>query len=201
MSAPDRRDNELLDVEGDDEREARLRDLLHRANSTASASFPSGPSPLDFGIRETHSVQPPSELLERLQQFLPQMEAANAQLAQRARDDPESVDIEHLDHSAHGPYIEMNLGLGVFDMRQRGSGSARTRSHSAETSSDDSSASEDDATDTDSQDSAISGSSIEDEHHVLNNVSTQRPTRPLPKRSRPSIVVLEDHETPPAPTN
>lgn len=47
------------------------------------------------------------QVLDRLQQFLPQMEAANADLMQRAREDPESVDIEHLDHSAHGHYIEM----------------------------------------------------------------------------------------------
>ena len=46
-------------------------------------------------------------MLARLQEFLPQMEAANAELLQRARDDPESVDIENLDHSAHGRYIEM----------------------------------------------------------------------------------------------
>lgn len=47
-------------------------------------------------------------MLDRLHQFLPQMEAANADLLQRAELHPESVDIEHLDASApEGAYIEM----------------------------------------------------------------------------------------------
>lgn len=44
-------------------------------------------------------------VLDRLHDFLPRMEAANTDLLQRARDDPDSVDIEH--HSATGPYIQM----------------------------------------------------------------------------------------------
>ena len=73
--------------------------------------------------------------------------------------------------------------------------------------------SEDETTDTDtdaesdthsSRKSAIGGSSREDENHVLNNITTLRPTRPLPKRiSRPSIVVLgeQGQEPPPAPAD
>lgn len=46
-------------------------------------------------------------VLDRIHQFLPQMEAANADLLQRAQLNPESVDIEHLDANNDGTYIEM----------------------------------------------------------------------------------------------
>lgn len=102
-----------------------------------------------------------------------------------------------------------NLGLGVFDMQRRDSREASERS---QTSSDKSTSSEDETADSDSesdthssQDSAIGGDADGEEEHVLsasNCVSTLRPTRPLPKRSRPSIVVLnEGQESPPAPTS
>ncbi|EJD03760.1 uncharacterized protein FOMMEDRAFT_167086, partial [Fomitiporia mediterranea MF3/22] len=121
---------ERLDVEDDAQREARLRQLLQRTNnSTASASNNNndssplaalpGPSSFDFGVCETHPVQPPTHLLSRLEEFLPQMEAANADLAHRIEAHPESVDIEHLGDTGLGQYIEMNLGLGVFDVRGR----------------------------------------------------------------------------------
>jgi len=51
-------------------------------------------------------VKPPTELLSRVQAFLPQMEASNAILAQRAREDPNSVDIEHIPDRMD-QYIEM----------------------------------------------------------------------------------------------
>lgn len=46
-------------------------------------------------------------VLERVHNFLPRMEAANAELLQRAQSNPESVDIEHLDDNRQGAYIEM----------------------------------------------------------------------------------------------
>ncbi|KAI5124108.1 hypothetical protein M0805_000922 [Coniferiporia weirii] len=187
-------ERERLDVEDDEQREARLRHLLDRANNTASSSpfTPSGPSQFDFGVRETRPVEPPTKLLERLHDFLPQMEAANAELERRVQTDPESVDIEHLGHAGDGQYIEMNLGLGVFDVR-------RPASELDDPSSDDSGSSDDDASisdtstgnGTDASSSAIGG-------HASSPIGaspTQRPTRPLPKRTRPGIVVLDDSET------
>ena len=45
-------------------------------------------------------------VLSRVQAFLPQLEASNAILAQRARDDPNSIDIEHIPDGMD-QYIEM----------------------------------------------------------------------------------------------
>ncbi|THH10959.1 hypothetical protein EW145_g961 [Phellinidium pouzarii] len=181
--------NERLEVEDDEQREARLSHLLHRANSTASHSSPFaplGPSQFDFGVRETHPVEPPTHLLERLHQLLPQMEAANAELVHRAQVDPESVDIEHLDNAEDGQYIEMNLGLGVYDMHRPTSEGVESNESNARSISDASGSSDDDTSDSDT-----SGS--ETGNPATNHV--RRPTLPLPKRARPNIVVLEDAHT------
>ena len=45
-------------------------------------------------------------VLSRVQAFLPRLEASNAILAQRARDDPNSIDIEHIPDGMD-QYIEM----------------------------------------------------------------------------------------------
>ena len=45
-------------------------------------------------------------VLSRVQAFLPQLEASNAILAQRAREDPNSIDIEHIPDGID-QYIEM----------------------------------------------------------------------------------------------
>ena len=47
-----------------------------------------------------------SSVLSRVQAFLPQLEASNAILAQRAREDPNSIDIEHIPDGMD-QYIEM----------------------------------------------------------------------------------------------
>ncbi|OZJ01814.1 hypothetical protein BZG36_05165 [Bifiguratus adelaidae] len=59
---------------------------------------------------------PPSDLESRLSAFLPQLQSSNAQLTERLKTDPASVDIEQVE----GPHIEMNLGLGVFDVKDEG---------------------------------------------------------------------------------
>ncbi|KAH8119996.1 hypothetical protein DFH11DRAFT_1721882 [Phellopilus nigrolimitatus] len=201
--------NQCLDVEDDIQREERLSHLLQRTNGTASAShnlpFPpsGGPSAFDFGQRDTHEVEPPTQLLDRLQHFLPQMEAANAELLRRVQDDPESVDIEHLDDAEDGNYIEMRLGLGVFDVRRPTS--ERTGSQSSSSAS---GSSDDDASDSDEADSssAIGGSDNSSENDSglmsrppniisISSTATQRPTRPLPRRARPDIVVLDESQT------
>lgn len=45
-------------------------------------------------------------VLSRVQAFLPQLEASNEILAQRAREDPNSIDIEHIPDGVD-QYIEM----------------------------------------------------------------------------------------------
>jgi len=55
----------------------------------------------------------PSDILERVKQFLPQFEAANEDLQSQV-DAGVSFDIEQLQNDDQ-PYIEMNLALGVLD--------------------------------------------------------------------------------------
>ncbi|KAH9936822.1 uncharacterized protein BXZ73DRAFT_14376, partial [Epithele typhae] len=97
-----------------------LEELFSRLNSapvlTSPSAAPASRTPFDFGDRTTFVPAPPSELLARVQAFLPELAAANVDLLRRAREDPGSVDIESLEPSQHG-YIEMNLGLGVFEQR------------------------------------------------------------------------------------
>ncbi|KAH9052317.1 hypothetical protein EDB87DRAFT_1527883, partial [Lactarius vividus] len=81
----------------------------------------------DFGDRRTFGVDPPTELLARVQQFLPQIEQSNAELAHR---DPRSIDIEHIEETDER-VIQMaskrsNLGLGVFEQRRAGASSAES---------------------------------------------------------------------------
>ncbi|OCB85592.1 hypothetical protein A7U60_g7240 [Sanghuangporus baumii] len=230
-----------LDIEDNNQRQLRLRQLLQQINDSSSTSNthadnnsriaassnitpfvrPGPSSSFDFGVRETHAVEPPSELLSRVESFLPQMEAANAELARRMESSPESVDIENLgdreddeeedeEDGRQGQYIEMvrgsvcesdllerasygssepvcsgvliqNLGLGVFDIRRRPL-SDTTSSSSPSASSDDDSHS----THSDDSDASTSGRP----GSLLN-----RPIRPLPKRARPNIVVLNESTT------
>ena len=51
-------------------------------------------------------------VLSRVQAFLPQLAASNAEIARRAKDDPTSVDIETL--GGGGPYIQMVRRLVVY---------------------------------------------------------------------------------------
>ncbi|TFK70577.1 hypothetical protein BDN72DRAFT_734183, partial [Pluteus cervinus] len=112
-----------LEIEDDDERQRRLQSLLEKLNTGSSSSTSSGPAKYDFGDRTTHPVDPPSELLSRVQAFLPQIEASNVTLAQQVEVDPQSVDIENVDSNAER-YIEMNLGLGLFEVRPDNSSQA-----------------------------------------------------------------------------
>jgi hypothetical protein len=53
-------------------------------------------------------------VLARLEAFLPQMASANSELLQRAQQNPESVNIEHIDDTGDGRYIEMVGGSIPF---------------------------------------------------------------------------------------
>ncbi|EIM92615.1 uncharacterized protein STEHIDRAFT_44322, partial [Stereum hirsutum FP-91666 SS1] len=114
---------ERLDVEAPEEREARIQTILSSLNSSQNTGeATNAPISLDFGNRATFPVEPPSELLARIEAFLPALEASNSQLLQQAENDPRSVDIEHLNRE-EGRYIQMDLGLGVFEERRADAGS------------------------------------------------------------------------------
>ncbi|KAA1479442.1 hypothetical protein DENSPDRAFT_750275, partial [Dentipellis sp. KUC8613] len=116
---------EKLEVESEEERMSRLQNTFATLSS-ASAPAEDGPGtrPFDFGKRETFAVPPPSDLLARVQAFLPAFEASNAELAQK---DPQSLDIENIGEDEE-QYIEMNLGLGVFEQRKQGVTSSESES-------------------------------------------------------------------------
>ncbi|KAJ2402711.1 hypothetical protein GGI23_000516 [Coemansia sp. RSA 2559] len=68
--------------------------------------------------RKTYRMEPPSALLSRLQSFLPQIAEANKKLEDDMAEDPSKLDIENVEDST-SQYIEMDLGLGVFDMKPK----------------------------------------------------------------------------------
>ncbi|KAJ1812536.1 hypothetical protein LPJ56_003518, partial [Coemansia sp. RSA 2599] len=72
----------------------------------------------DNRTRKTFRVEPPSDLLSRLNAFLPQIAEANKQLEVAVAQDPHKHDIENIDQN-EDQYIEMDLGLGVFDMKPK----------------------------------------------------------------------------------
>ncbi|KAJ1941516.1 hypothetical protein EC988_006738 [Linderina pennispora] len=77
-----------------------------------------GAKPAKNEERKTFRVQPPSDLLSRLQEFLPQIAVANQKLEETAAEDPDKVNIENIGED-EPQYIEMDLGLGVFDMKPK----------------------------------------------------------------------------------
>ncbi|KAG2369796.1 hypothetical protein BDR07DRAFT_1219249, partial [Suillus spraguei] len=113
-----------LEVEDEENRQQRICNLLEQLNSSSPSRNTSNAAPptFDFGERRTHPVDPPSELLARIQAFLPRLKEENDSLAQRIRDNPSSVDIENVEEDAE-QYIEMNLGLGVLETRLKDSDS------------------------------------------------------------------------------
>ncbi|KIL71155.1 hypothetical protein M378DRAFT_19618 [Amanita muscaria Koide BX008] len=186
---------ERLEVEDDEQRERRIQIQLEKLNKSGA---PQARKLLnfDFGNRVAWDAGPPTELLSRVQAFLPQIEASNAILAQQAESNPESVDIEHIDED-RDRYIEMNLGLGVFEDRTRRDKEQHKQNAtqlSSASSSETSSSSEHDATyDSDSSDPDTDSSS----EIITSFEPAPRSIRPLPKRSlasrvKPKIHVLNE---------
>ncbi|KAG0364367.1 hypothetical protein BC939DRAFT_442971 [Gamsiella multidivaricata] len=99
--------NPLLDLSSKDE---LISNLL---SGNKSSNIPND-SPA--GERKTFRVQ--SDLLARLEDFLPKIKEANVQLDRKLQEDPKSVDIEDVDEESGEQYIEMDLGLGVFDLKK-----------------------------------------------------------------------------------
>ncbi|KAF8059468.1 hypothetical protein FPV67DRAFT_442772 [Lyophyllum atratum] len=184
-----------LEVEDKDERLRRLQTTLEKLNaapSSSSASVSSSPPNFTFLNRDPQRskpfhVPPPTDLLSRVHAFLPALEASNTLLEQRVLQDPESVDIENVDVSM-GQYIEMNLGLGIFETRNKDAAMSSSSTSSSFTSS--SSGFSDSTSDSDPSDDSDSDSDVE----IVTSFNPIRPTKPLPRRSRPchrpQIVVL-----------
>ncbi|PFH45779.1 hypothetical protein AMATHDRAFT_71096 [Amanita thiersii Skay4041] len=202
----------LLDVEDEDQRHQRIRSFLEKLNAQPSSSSAngrtsthnasSGPLKFDFGDRTTYPVSPPTELLSRVQNFLPQIAASNTSLAGQ---DPTSINMEHLPPNAE-QYIEMNLGLGVFQTRPSpsitttttysgtmysiGQGQEKSGREVVDVDVDMSSSDSDSDTDTDYSSEIITSFSLE-----------PRVIKPLPRRSlasrvvgKPQIVVLGEQQ-------
>ncbi|KAG1752443.1 uncharacterized protein EDB91DRAFT_516602 [Suillus paluster] len=183
-----------LEVEDDEERQQRIGNLLEQLNSSSPSRNTSNavPPAFDFGERKTFAVDPPSELLTRVRDFLPRLKAENDTLAQRIRDNPSSVDIENIEEDAE-QYIEMNLGLGVLETRPKDSDSnsfsssqsddddsesaSEEDSSSSSLSSPDSSSSE---SDSESDSDSDSGNSSNSSMHI--KAIASRPIKPIPRR-------------------
>ncbi|KAF9808509.1 hypothetical protein IEO21_07864 [Rhodonia placenta] len=201
---------EVLEVEDDDQRQQRMSDIFRRLNS------PSQPLPRDTPTlpvlprRDDGSLpaEPSTDLLSRVQAFLPQLAASNADLLRRAQEDPSSVDIENTADAER--IIEMNLGLGVFEQRAP---APSTTAYDADLREDDADAtgqSSSDHSDTDSSDSdsetessdstsnSNSNSDSDADASMDDESSPKRPIKPLPrgKSSRPEIVMLDGDRQP-----
>ncbi|KAH9481182.1 hypothetical protein JR316_0005702 [Psilocybe cubensis] len=188
---------EKLDVEDEEDRQARIQSYLEKLNASSQTRNFTRPSGIpefkfDFGDRTTFPVVPNTELLSRVQAFLPQLEASNAILTQRAQEDPSSVDIEHIPEGMD-QYIEMNLGLGVFEDRSHIANQGDEDSEMS-TSSSSSSESSDKARDNDDDDDSDADS--DESSEIITSFVPSRPIKPLPRRAstkpNPGIVVLDE---------
>ncbi|KAG6860891.1 hypothetical protein C0995_006330 [Termitomyces sp. Mi166 len=105
--------HEKLEVEDEEARLRRIQSTLEKLNTSSPPSSFSLPTERS----RPHAI-PPSDLLRRAQTFLPEFAASNAAIEQQRQVDPSSVDIECIEEDAER-YIEMNLGLGLFEQRNR----------------------------------------------------------------------------------
>ncbi|KAG2185644.1 hypothetical protein INT44_002437 [Umbelopsis vinacea] len=106
---------ELLDFPSRSEAIAKLlSDTTETLQKPSTDSAPPTIPPPE--LRKTFKMPVKSDLMTRLQTFLPELESANRQLDQQVSLDPKKVDIENVDDSEQ--YIEMNLGLGVFEEKK-----------------------------------------------------------------------------------
>ncbi|KAF9157848.1 hypothetical protein BGX20_003701 [Mortierella sp. AD010] len=101
--------NPLLDLSSKDELISNL--LSGNKASTATKDVPATE-------RKTFKSFLSRVVLARLEDFLPKIKEANAQLDKKLKEDPKSVDIENVDEKSGEQYIEMDLGLGVFDLKK-----------------------------------------------------------------------------------
>lgn len=178
----------LLDVEDEDGRQKRLGQLLMKVDQAGgtpsdSAELPATLQPNRIAWASTPPlVEPPTELLNRVRDFLPQLAESNTSLSSR---DQSELDIENITNDG-SYYIEMNLGLGVFERRRREARSDNRSSTSVSSSSSSTSECDSEESSEESGSSSSSSSSCSED----DDQPAARPKKPLPKRARPSITVL-----------
>ncbi|KAF8338178.1 uncharacterized protein EI90DRAFT_3041951 [Cantharellus anzutake] len=133
-SQPHNKTAGYLEVETQDERRERLERLFasqaaldHPISDTNRRADGAPSFPTSDG-RAPYRVDPPTALLKRVQAFLPQIHQANEDL------DPATANIED-GEDEQGRYIEMMLGLGVFEQRRRGQEGSESPSESSDSSS------------------------------------------------------------------
>ncbi|KAI8973129.1 hypothetical protein BD414DRAFT_425179 [Trametes punicea] len=214
----EKRAAEALEVEDEEQRQERMHALLSRLNAASSTGPNSGTPlqrPLSFGDGSAFPAGPSVDLLQRVQAFLPELAASNAELLRRARENPESVDIENVGEDQE-QYIEMNLGLGVFEHRGElppgipvanvdldasmdDADASSDSGNSGDESFDTSSSSSDSASVDSSEESSSAGDSDSDVNIIASSKEKQemRPMKPLPRRKsaggqKPDIVVLSE---------
>ncbi|KAJ2449122.1 hypothetical protein EV183_005069, partial [Coemansia sp. RSA 2336] len=99
--------------------------LLDQSDSdTPPFIFDKSSQPADSASKppKTYRIEPPSELLTRLHAFLPQIAKANKELDK----DSGKLNMENVGDD-EPQYIEMDLGLGVFDMKPKKPATVSTR--------------------------------------------------------------------------
>ncbi|CCM01244.1 uncharacterized protein FIBRA_03293 [Fibroporia radiculosa] len=184
---------ETLEVEDEDQRRTRMGSLLRRLDASSSAAGEAVNDTPRMDDRTAATV-PPLELLSRVQAFLPQLAASNAELSRRIRDDPRSVDIENTAEAEQ--YIEM---ASIFSQLAHHGPAPPDTPYDADLREEDtfseSASSDSSGIDSGSEsDSDVSESDVSDEGDTSSEESEKilRPIKPLPKRAlrKPNIVVV-----------
>jgi len=195
-----------LEIEDEDERLSRMHNVFMQLDSkvASQAAFSQQHRSFDFGDRSTFVVDSPTDLLSRVQAFLPEIAASNVQLELQARENPQSIDIENVrDGEA---YVQMKLGLGVFETGTAKAGNDADM-HDTQTSSSSSGSrsgsNDSSSSDIDTEMSNGSDSDTDSDTSSIDIISAftsaiPRPIRPLPRRNatRPGIVVLGGGSSP-----
>ncbi|KAI0725190.1 hypothetical protein C8Q72DRAFT_888976 [Fomitopsis betulina] len=178
---------ELLEVEDEEQRQARMHDVLAKLNASSRLPVPARLLLPDLISQSPMPLDPNPELLSRVQAFLPQLAESNAELARRVQSDPSAVDIENV--NANETYIEMGR-LGVFEQRQNaGSRSSSDAEMDADADVDSDSSTDDSDTSTSSSDSDSDSTASSSDSSSSDSDRARRPIKPLPTR-RPRITVL-----------
>ncbi|KAJ7178620.1 hypothetical protein C8R43DRAFT_1117987 [Mycena crocata] len=197
---------ETIEIEDADARLDRIQRALEKMNTPSSAGADSERIFTDAANvpQGSGSGGDLSQLLARVQEFLPQLEASNAALAAKASADPRSVDIENVEGDEK--VIHMKLGLGVFEDRTGREGDQSSSSDEDSSDSDSEMDSESSASDDSDEDSSSTGDSSDESTNETSprqfaplprRALLARPVKPLPRRGAggPEIVVLSETTT------
>ncbi|KAJ8655752.1 hypothetical protein O0I10_008638 [Lichtheimia ornata] len=120
---------DLLNIPGRKQTIAKLLATNQPDNDQLHQDTAPPAPPLPRQKPNMYKVSPPSDILSRVQAFLPQLQTANSELDQK---DPSELDIENVNEEQEGQYIEMNLGLGVFEAKRKGDASDTSDDHDSD---------------------------------------------------------------------